>query len=422
MTPFKTAAFALLVSLVLVACGETSRPELALGTWRAWLDSPGGELPFGLEFEGRGDGLRAWLVNGAERIEVERVELGDRTLLLGIDHYDSAIHATLGSGGRELEGRWSKTAGPDETSTLAFHATAGGGPRFPGPRQAAERSDVSGRWAVDFSSDENPAVGIFDMQGDGTVLGTFLTSTGDYRYLAGSFTRGRLRLSCFDGAHAFLFDATLQADGSLAGNFWSRDSWHETWTAHLDPEARLLDPFAQTRWVAGAELDRVRYPDLDGRLRALGEPELSGRARLLVVFGTWCPNCNDSSRYFVELHERYRGRGLAIVGLAFEMTGSFERDAEQVRKYVAYHGIQYPVLLAGTSDKEAASAAFALIDRVRSYPTTIFLDEDNRVRGVYSGFSGPATGEAYEELRSRFEGLIEEMLPPGQGTAHPTGA
>ena len=104
------------------------------------------------------------------------------------------------------------------------------------------------------------------------------------------------------------------------------------------------------------------------------------------------------------------------------MTGDFQRDADQVRAYAAHHGIEYPLLLAGLADKNEASRAFPLIDRVRSYPTTIFLHGDARVRAVHSGFTGPATGEAYSRLRSRFESLIEELLAGVAGTSGPPAA
>ena len=45
-------------------------------------------------------------------------------------------------------------------------------------------------------------------------------------------------------------------DGALAGDFWSRDSYHTTWTASKDPEADLPDDFSLTRWTgSAAELD-----------------------------------------------------------------------------------------------------------------------------------------------------------------------
>ena len=131
---------------------------------------------------------------------------------------------------------------------------------------------------------------------------------------------------------------------------------------------------------------------------------------MLVIFGSWCPNCNDATRLLVELDRKYRDRGLSIVGLAFEMTCELERDARQVRRYAEHHGIDYPLLAAGVSDKAEASKTLPLLDRIRSYPTTIFLHGDGRVRAVHQGYTGPATGAANDRLRADFRELIEELL------------
>jgi thiol-disulfide isomerase/thioredoxin len=403
--PFLVAALATVACL---ACA--SRPALESGTWRAWLDSPGGELPFGLELT-HGDGAwSAHIVNGAERIEVGHVDLDGDRLTLRIEHYDATVEATRTSPTR-LDGRWWKTGKLGAISELPFHAAHGETHRFTPLAAAGEDGSVGGRWAVRFGDEEeDPAVAEFEQGDDGEVTGTFMTTTGDYRYLAGSFEGDRLRLSVFDGAHAFLFDARLQPDGSLAGNFWSRESWHDTWTAQRNDTVTLDAATEQVAWVGGIPLAEVAYPDLEGALRSLDDPEFAGRARILEVFGTWCPNCNDATEYLVDLHGRYRERGLSIVGLAFEMTGEFARDAEQIRVYREHHGIEYPILVAGTSDKAEASAAFPLIERIKSYPTTIFMEGNGNVHTIYSGFSGPATGEAYTRLQALFESTIEELL------------
>lgn len=399
---------------ILCACGAPG-PASPTGSWHATLHSPGGPLPFGLELGERDGTLRAFLINGSERIEVPRVEFDGSRLLLGIDHYDSSISATLDRRGERMDGNWRRTsAGANSETRLPFSAVRKVEARFPvEPGQADDLSSAerfAGRWTVDFEKSDDPAVAEFDVDDAGVVAATFLTTTGDYRFLAGNVHGDRLRLSVFDGAHAFLFDARLQDDGSLLGDFWSRDTWHESWTARLDPQANLADGFKQTRWVDGADLGALRYPDLDGTPRSLADPAFAGAARILLVFGTWCPNCTDATRHLVELHKRFRDRGLSIVGLAFEMTGDLERDTEQVRRYADYHGIDYPLLVAGLSDKTEATKAFPLIDQVRAFPTTVFLDAGGRVKAVHSGYSGPATGEAHRHLRERFEDLILEML------------
>ncbi|HEX2574195.1 MAG TPA: TlpA disulfide reductase family protein [Polyangia bacterium] len=429
--PSRSPVFFLIGSLCALLAGASEsaargRTPLSPGLWRAWLESPGGELPFGVELQEDKGGWRAFILNPPERLAVARVTLEKEKgqLLFDMAPYDSTVRATLGADGQSLDGTWRKRRDAKTWVEMPFHArrSAGGeARRFQADPAAAgvPAATLAERWAVTFSSDKDPAVAILATQAPDRVTGTFLTATGDYRYLAGNLDGGRLRLSCFDGAHAFLFDARLEpargaagaaAAPTLRGDFWSSDRWHETWVAQPDPRAALADTFAQNRWNDGVALADVKFPDLKGQMRSLADPAFGGKARILQVFGSWCPNCNDEAAYLVELDRRYRGRGLSILGLAFEATGELQRDTEQVRRFAAHHHVEYPVLVAGLSDKEQASKTFPLLDRVRAYPTTIFLHADGRLRAIHTGFAGPATGEEHRQLRRQFEAIIEELL------------
>jgi len=384
------------------------------GTWRAWLDSPGGPLPFGLVLE---PGGRGFLVNGAERIAVPW-EGTDGGLRVALPPYDAQL--TGAWGGEELTGQWVKRRGAGKQSALPLHAVrvadgadAAAPPRFAppkGPDGARAAALFAGTWRVVFGSDPHAAVGTFAQRGPHEVTGTFRTALGDYRYLAGDRYGDTLRLSCFDGAHAFLFVARLEEDGSLRGDFWSADNWHEPWRAVRHSQAVLDDPFRLSTWNDGVDLASLRYPDVDGVPRSLADPAFAGKARILQLFGSWCPNCNDASAYLTELHRRYGEQGLSVVGLAFEFGEDHAENAARVRAYRERHASSYPVLIAGPADKAQASAAFPALDRVRAYPTTIFLDGQGKVRAVHTGFDGPATGAAHAQLRERFELLIEGLL------------
>ncbi len=376
--------------------------------WFAWLETDGGPLGFGLEFEKRGDDWRVYLINEPERIPIDDVLWNDEQLRISIPHYDSVIDAR--KEGEEYRGTWRKVRGKDKIAEVPFAARRGKA-LPPRPMLAVLPKNVAGRWAVDFESDDLPALGIFEQEvASNKLYGTFLTATGDYRYLSGHITGADLTLSCFDGAHAFLFRAQLLADGTLQGEFRSGNWWKESWTARRSEDVQPVDGFRQTTWVDRASLADIVYPDTEGKLRNLGDPEFRGQAYLLQVFGSWCPNCHDEARYLVELHRRYGERGLSIIALAYELTGDFERDAEQVEIFKKRHEIPYPVLVAGTADKADATDALGVLDRVRSYPTTIFLSADGEVRAIHSGFAGPATGQEHQELRREFESQIETLL------------
>lgn len=243
---------ALLWMLSVVGGGQQKKAGVAApavelsGPYRAWLTSPGGPLPFGLEFRAKGGKLEATIRNGEERIEVPRVVLKGDRLTLGVDHYDSTITAEVSAGGKRLTGTWHKRRGKLGDVRMAFGASCGRARRFGKRAGTGAAADFAGRWRVQFEKDRFPSVGVFQHGAEGPVTGTFLTTLGDYRFLAGNRDGDTLALSCFDGAHAFLFRARRAADGSLRGDFWSSSTWHETWTAVRDKSASLPDAWAST--------------------------------------------------------------------------------------------------------------------------------------------------------------------------------
>jgi len=401
----------------------TDSPTLATGTWRAWLDVPGdderprgGEMPFGLDLSYADGAWRAVLHNGAESETEDHVTFDGDEFVIDFQHYGATITARASEDGNRLDGMWVRYDGVTDDGTtkesrLEFHATAGSGPRFhPFGGQTTPETPLTGRWLVTWSQTENPGVAIFDVADDGSATGTFQTTTGDYRWLAGKQEGRALRLSTFDGSHAFLFGAELQDDGSLAGDFWSRNSWHETWTAVRDENAKLPSAFEMAVWKEGVSLSDLVFPDIDGAPRALDDPAFAGKAIVIHCFGTWCPNCNDASDEVVRLHESYRERGLSVIGLAFEKDDILENNAQRLRVYAERHAATYPMLVAGLSNKTKATESFGALDKIRAFPTTIFLHGDGRVRAVHSGFSGPATGQAFLDQRAEWEQIVEELL------------
>nr|HRC86231.1 TlpA disulfide reductase family protein [Thermoanaerobaculia bacterium] len=365
----------LLSSLALVACSSppASTPSL-VGIWRAVLTSPGGELPFGLEIQEQNGKLQGAALNGEERAPFSRVELQGRQAVLAFDWYDSRIEASLSPDGQELQGAWTKTI-PGGVARMPFAARRGAQGRFgPAPGSAAEAppaGEITGSWAAEFKDDSSTDPAQAELvRKDGRVLGTFLTPTGDYRYLEGSYQNGLLRLSTFDGAHAFLFQAKLQADGSLVGDFWSRETYHATWKAHPVQKGEIVLPDAWSQVGLKSQDGKLhfRFPDLEGHPVGLGDPRFAGKVVVVTLFGSWCPNCNDEAPILARWYRELRAQGLEVVGLAYEYSGDPARDREMVRRYASRHGIDYTLPVAGTSDKAEAAKTLPELSSVVAFP------------------------------------------------------
>ncbi len=394
--------------------GDSSSALDLGGRWRAVLASPGGELPFALDVRSGGEGWSAVAISGAEEEPFSGVvPLGDGRVRFELSWYDAEIEARL-TGDGVLEGRWRKTAAEGKDSTLPFVAERG--PRHRFSPEPAPLVDVSGAWTAEFTDEHGTFPARAELhQEEARVEGTFLTPTGDYRFLEGEVDGERLRLSTFDGAHAFLFDAHLQEDGSLRGDFWSRDTYRATWVAvRASPDDALPDPFGQVGLTNEDGRFTFSFPDLEGRPVSLQDPELVDRPVLIDIFGSWCPNCNDAAPLIREWAETYGPRGLAVVGLAYEYTGDAARDAEMVRRYMERHDLSYLHLLAGTSDKAKASETLPDLTEILAFPTLVFLDRDHRVVRIYSGFSGPGTGRHFDLLREQLEEILDGLV---QGSA-----
>lgn len=388
--------------------------EPALGPWRGYLASPGGELPFTFDIESKKYYLKATIFNGAEMARITSVTVTpENRTMFAMHHYDAVLVGDLNPARDEMKGFWKKRTRGDKWSTLPFFAKAGETHRFAPPEGSTAKSEgkkIAGRWSLQFASETNPSVAIFSADQEGNVTGTILNSGGDFRFLDGDFIDNRLRLSTFDGAMALLVDARLQDDGTLAGDFWSGDTWHDTWKAQRDEKAKLIDPTSVTRVVSDPVLSELIFFDLEKQRRALDEKEFQGRARIIEIMGTWCPNCYDSAALLMDLHRKYKDRGLHILAISYEHTDDLNRNLRQIRTFAGRVGVEYPILFGGSSDIAKASRTLPFLDRVHAYPTTIFLDHEGQVRLVDTGFVGPAGGEDHEKLRRRYELLIEELL------------
>ena len=278
----------------------------------------------------------------------------------------------------------------------------------------ADRAEwFDGRWAVQFSDSDTPSVGIFEIDdATGKATGTFLNATGDFRFLEGRAQGRLLRLSAFDGQHAFLFTAIANGPNRIEGRFWSGNWWHETWVGERDNAAAAPDGFAQTT----ATVDRLTptmLRDLTFDVASSGDAGASsmiealpaGEPRLLYIFGTWCPNCRDATEAVRKIAERHRG--LRVAALAFE--NDPRRGISLAQNYAEKYALDFPVLVGGFSDKAESSKKVPFLDKVRSYPTLVFIARDGTIEAVHSGWSGPATGEAYRQQNIAIETAVRAI-------------
>lgn len=394
------------------ACRDNSDNQLKTGIWRATLKtSSGAEIPFNFEVSDSANHKFLDVLNGDERFRVNEISEVSDSIVIQMPLFDSKIMAKIENG--SLSGQWIKNFA-DSSEVMNIEAKKGPSWRFFKTKTKSEFV-VTGRWSVTFQDAKTgksvAAIGEF-IQQEGRLLGTFLTSTGDYRFLEGTVAGNKFYLSCFDGSHAFLFTGKLLDNNTIVdGNFYSGLSAVQTWTAKRDEKALLPDAYTITSLKDGFDSIDFSFPDLNGKKVSLSDTKFKNKVVLVQFFGSWCPNCMDETAYLVPFYKKYREKGLEIVALAYERTSDDERSKQNVLRLRKRFGVPYDMLITGyTNDKAEVAKSLPMLKSFMGFPTLIIIDKNGKVRKIHTGFSGPGTGVHYAEFKNEFEKTIDNLL------------
>lgn len=399
-----------ITTLALAACGKkTETPDtLKTGIWRATIEIQGQQLPFNFELTKDDDGgYDIYLRNADERLLLDEVNVAGDSIDIGLHIFDANIKASIK--GDTLQGEFIKNYEKD--FNIPFTAVYGQSFRFERVKEQKDVPDFTGKYAVTFTHefDTTKALGIFKQQGD-SVTGTFLTPTGDYRYLQGNVVNGLMQLSTFDGNHAYIFRATKKEDGSLTGEFISGKNHMEFWEGVKDENASLPDPESLTYLKPGYERIEFKFPDVNGNPVTLNDEKYKNKVIILQMFGTWCPNCMDETMFLSPWYNENKKRGVEIIGLAYERKPDFDYASGRVKKMIDKLKVSYDFVIAGTNDKTQAAETLPMLNKVVAFPTTIFIGKDGKVKKIHTGFSGPGTGFYYEQGIQKFNETVNELL------------
>lgn len=389
--------FVFLSLLFIVSC--KSKPELKSGLWRAEVPTFSGILPFHIQIENN----KAFAINADEKLAFDTLYFQNDSLHLKMELFDAEIIAKVE--GETMKGIFRKKMANLENREGEFSAKWGQEFRF---QNGKETPILGKKYSVTFKDEENTyeAVGIFE-QNNNKVKGTFLTTTGDYRYLDGNVVGDSLKLTCFDGNHVYLFTAKISGDSLLGGTFCYSLKGIEKWSGVKNESAALPDANSLTFLKPGFTSIDFSFPDETGKMVSIKDQRYKNKVTVVQILGSWCPNCMDETRFLVNFKEK--NPSVEIIGLAFEKSLEPTFVNPKIQKLKTRFGVTYPILLAGKNDKADASDKLPMLNKIISFPTTIIIDKKGIVRQIHTGFSGPGTGEYYIKFVEEFGRFVEKL-------------
>ncbi len=369
-------------------------------------------IMFNMDVAGSISSGKYWKIrNAGEIIKVDRLERKGDSLFVEMPLFESEMKLSIQRSG-VMRGEWIKgTTSKDLYQTVELKP---GKTRFPlhaGPA----RVNVSGRWSVRFRRPDGTyrnAVAVFSQKGS-ALTGTFLTPTGDYRFLEGVVSGDSIQLSCFDGSHAFYFGARMTADGMLNNGVFASGLTHlEPWTAIRDESATLDGTLAAMTLRPGQDSLLFRFRDLDGQWVSLRDDRFRNKVVIIQIMGSWCPNCMDETEFLSSYYKRNASRGIEVVALAYEYSTDTARARRSLMKFRDRFDVSYPMLITGVTSADSLRTEKTLpeLTPIKAFPTTIYIGRDGKVKEIHAGFSGPATGLHYDAFKQEFEARIRQLL------------
>jgi peroxiredoxin len=429
-TLLKSAALA----AILASAGAASAQEAApvSGRWDAVLTRNGVDIPFRLDIRGEGATLEGVFYDGWTPYDsTTSATFRDGQLVLKVDHYLTTISAALNNGA--LAG--TAVAQNRETSAqYAFRAVR----HVDAPAPAVNAPSIAGSWIIPLetpSSKGERAFRFVVQQRGAEVAAAILRIDGDTGSYSGTFSDGKWVLSHFDGGRPGVMVVTPKPDGTLEirqqgdrpGAAAAQGGANSEYRVAAAPDGRYAPaltayradiaasrglaepdhPLTHTTVRDQNEAFTFNFPDINGTLVSSEDPRFKGKVVLAIVTGTWCPNCHDEAQYLVELDRRYRDRGLAIVALSFEEPEQ-QDSLQRARAFISEYGVQYTYLFPGAPAEMWEKVP--QLNHLDTWPATVFVGRDGKVRAVHSGFASPAAGEFHAQVRQDFEARIEQLL------------
>jgi cytochrome c biogenesis protein CcmG/thiol:disulfide interchange protein DsbE len=146
-------------------------------------------------------------------------------------------------------------------------------------------------------------------------------------------------------------------------------------------------------WVSATAQTAVARPAphfalKDQHAKPLNLSTYRGKVILLNFWATWCAPCRVEMPWFEEFSNRYRDRGLVVIGLSMD-----EEGWKAVRPVLGKLKITYPIGLGN----RAIAKSYGV---TQSLPITFLIDRNGKIQATMNGF-----GKNLE-----FEKVIEAQL------------
>jgi thiol-disulfide isomerase/thioredoxin len=392
------------------------------GVWEGTATTSSGvTLPITIRVAGNGASMSASFLNGpVDRPDVvtsSSANFDGIHLTAVFDYFARTLDATLTDG--TLSGTYGAAyPGPLGAKRIPFTAKFVAEPKDPAAAENAP--DISGSWEIATKSSKGEGAWeliVDKSSGKSSIIKTAIQRIdGDTGGLWGVWNGTSYTVTHFTAAGPAAYSITPQAGGTLLLKNLASAPTHGALAdliARRPAEAREenlpapTEPTQQTIVKEPKAPFAFSFPDIHGKTISNIDQQFRGKVVIVAIGGSWCPNCHDEAPFLVSLYQKFHARGLEIVNVDFEQ-GDPETDLPRLKAFIAHYGIEYNVLLGGTTDQ--LQDKFPQATNLNCWPTSFFIGRDALVKQTHAGFAGPGNTAGHVELEKNITELVEKLL------------
>jgi len=149
--------------------------------------------------------------------------------------------------------------------------------------------------------------------------------------------------------------------------------------------------------ITGSDGTRIPLTDLDGNPVRLAD--LRGKAVWLNFWASWCPPCQTETPVLRDLADRYRSRGLVVVGISVQ-----ESSPANVADYARRYQLGYTIATDSTGEIFRTWKLYGL-------PTQFFICPEGAIRSVVPA---PMTEQS---ATTQIEAILGSLSSPSGSSA-----
>lgn len=129
-------------------------------------------------------------------------------------------------------------------------------------------------------------------------------------------------------------------------------------------------------------------PDLDGKIHSM--KEFKGQILVVNFWATWCPPCLEEVTKLNDLYDRYKNKGVQVVGIALD-----KDSLKLVTPFVKRSKIDYLILVGNHQ-------VLTGLRNFKGVPTTLLFDQEGKIRKRFDGSFD------LEQLEESLQSLLQD--------------